>query len=67
MKMMNMAKVVTIYLSDEEETALRRFCEDNQMSMYQATKLAIKETLCKALKQPEQTKPLADLIKNLKS
>jgi len=65
-----MAKVVTIYLSDEEEATLKRFCEDNQMSMYQATKLALRETLCKALKQPEQTKPnktLADLLQNFRS
>jgi len=39
----SMAKLATIYLSDQEARTLARFCEKNRCSQYSAIKTAIKE------------------------
>ena len=38
-----MGKMVSIYLTDEEQNALKRFCEENHCTQYSALKTALKE------------------------
>lgn len=40
-----MGKVVTIYLSDEEASDLKGFCDENQCTQYSALKTAVKQLL----------------------
>jgi len=48
-----MGKVVTIYLTDEETTGLRKFCEENACSQYAAIKTGLRELLSRPL--PKET------------
>jgi hypothetical protein len=43
------AKIVTIYLSDEEARELQEFCNENQCTQYSALKTAVKELLSKPI------------------
>ena len=44
-----MAKIVTIYLSDEEARELKTFCEENTCTQYSALKTAVKQLLFKSV------------------
>ena len=60
--MIPMGKIVTIYLTDEETTGLRRFCEENACSQYTAIKTGLRELLSRpkaketATEEQEKTK-----------
>jgi len=43
------AKIVTIYLSDEEARELKTFCEENTCTQYSALKTAVKQLLFKSV------------------
>ena len=40
-----MGKITSIYLTDEEASELKKFCEANQCSQYSALKLALRDLL----------------------
>ncbi|MCW4037875.1 MAG: hypothetical protein NWF13_03970 [Candidatus Bathyarchaeota archaeon] len=42
-----MGKVTSIYLTDEEASELKRFCEENQCTQYSAIKTGLRELLAK--------------------
>jgi Holliday junction resolvase len=49
-----MAKIVTIYLSNEEAKELQEFCNENQCTQYSALKTAVKELLSKPMYLEEE-------------
>jgi len=59
MQVIGMGKIVTVYLTDEEASELKQFCEENQCSQYSVMKTALKEILFKPTKEtiegPSQT------------
>ena len=50
-----MGKVTSIYLSDEEVTELKKFCEKNQCSQYAVLKMALRELLFEPHPKREDT------------
>jgi hypothetical protein len=40
-------KVTSIYLTDEEASELKRFCEENQCTQYSAIKTGLRELIAK--------------------
>jgi hypothetical protein len=51
-----MAKVMTVYLSNEELRDLERFCTQNNCSQYGALKMALKELLHQSVKEEKEVK-----------
>ena len=51
MQVFEMGKIVTVYLTDEEASELKQFCEENQCSQYSVMKTALKEILFKPVKE----------------
>ena len=51
-----MGKITSIYLTDEEATELKKFCDENQCTKYSALKTALRELLSKPIKE-ETTVP----------
>lgn len=49
-----MGKMTSIYLTDEEATELKRFCEENQCTQYSALKSALREIISKPVRADEQ-------------
>jgi hypothetical protein len=46
-----MGKITSIYLTDEEATKLKRFCDENQCTQYSALKTAVRELVTKPIKE----------------
>jgi len=49
-----MAKITSIYLTDEEASELKRFCDENQCTQYSAIKMALRELLFKPTEELNQ-------------
>ena len=49
-----MGKMTSIYLTDEEVAELKKFCNENQCTQYSALKTALRELLCKPIKETEE-------------
>ena len=47
--MLDLGKMVSIYLTDKEADDLKRFCEDNNCTQYSAVKTAIRELLVRSI------------------
>jgi len=54
MQVFEMGKIVTVYLTDEEASELKKFCEENQCSQYSVMKTALKEILFKPMKETSE-------------
>jgi Holliday junction resolvase len=52
-----MGKMTSIYLTDEEAAELKKFCSENQCTLYSAVKTAIRELVFAPLpeKKPQST------------
>ena len=48
--MLDLGKMVSIYLTDKEADDLKRFCEDHNCTQYSAVKTAIRELLLRSIK-----------------
>jgi hypothetical protein len=48
-----MGKIVTIYLSNDEASDLKDFCDENQCTQYSALKTAVRQILSKPMQQDE--------------
>lgn len=51
-----MGKVTSIYLTDEEASELKRFCEENQCTQYSAIKTGLRELLAKPKTESTEVK-----------
>jgi len=52
-----LGKIVTVYLTDDEASDLRSFCDENQCTQYSAQKTALRDLIYKPVKLEMEEEP----------